>query len=126
RARIKYVVHDWGVEKFREVLGGYLGGTSLALPKPVAVSGYDLHLGWHDQGDGKWYYGLSIENGRIKDEGSLRLRSGLRAIAERFGPELRLTPLQDVLLCNLEGKDRPEVEKLLREHGIRPSEEVSQ
>jgi sulfite reductase (ferredoxin) len=126
RARIKYVVHDWGVEKFREVLGGYLGGTSLTLPKAVAVRGYDLHLGWHDQGDGKWYYGLSIENGRIKDEGSLRLRSGLRAIAERFGPEFRLTPLQDVLLCNLEEKDRPELEKLLREHGIRPSEEVSQ
>ena len=56
------------------------------LPRPVEVSGFDLHLGWHPQGDGKWYYGLSVENGRVKDEGTLRLRSGLRAIVERFQP----------------------------------------
>ena len=78
RARIKYVVHDWGVERFREVLAGYLA--ALPLPRPVEAGGMDLHLGWHPQGDGKWYYGLSVENGRVKDEGSLRLRSGLRAI----------------------------------------------
>ncbi len=125
RARIKYVIHDWGVEKFREVLSGYLGGAPLTPPRPVEVSGYDLHLGWHDQGDGQWYYGLSIENGRVKDEGGLRLRSGLRALVERFRPGIRLTPLQDVLLCDLEEKDRPEVEKMLREHGIRLSEDVS-
>ena len=60
------------------------------------MTGYDLHHGWHPQGDGKWYYGLSVENGRVKDEGGLRLRSGLRAVVERFKPELRLTPMQDV------------------------------
>ena len=42
--------------------------------------GFDPHLGWHPQGDGKWFYGLSVENGRVKDEGTLRLRSGLRTI----------------------------------------------
>jgi sulfite reductase (ferredoxin) len=124
RARIKYLVHDWGVEKFREVLAGYLGGTPLP-PKPVEVSGYDLHLGWHEQGDGRWYYGLSVENGRVKDEGGRRLRTGLRAVVARFRPEVRLTPMQDVLLCDLEAQDRPEVERVLREHGVRPSEEVS-
>ena len=66
------------------------------------MTGFDLHLGWHPQGDGKWYYGLSVENGRVKDEGALRLRTGLRAIVERFQPELRLTPMQDMLLCDLD------------------------
>ena len=117
RARIKYVVHDWGVERFREVLAGYLGGMP-DLPRPVEVSGFDLHLGWHPQGDGKWYYGLSIENGRVKDEGALRLRSGLRAIVERFRPELRLTPMQDVLLCDLDGAALPVLEGMLDEYGI--------
>jgi sulfite reductase (ferredoxin) len=124
RARIKYLVHDWGVEKFRGVLAGYLGGTPLP-PKPVEVSGYDLHLGWHEQGDGRWYYGLSVENGRVKDEGSHRLRTGLRAVVARFLPAVRLTPMQDILLWDVEEHDRPEVERVLREHGIRPSEEVS-
>jgi sulfite reductase (ferredoxin) len=77
RARIKYLVHDWGVERFREVLATYLT-SPLRLPRPVEVTGFDPHLGWHPQGNGKWYFGLSIENGRVKDEGSLRLRTGSR------------------------------------------------
>src|SRR5207253_1886319 len=77
RARIKYLVHDWGVVKFREVLCGYIGGT-LQEPRPVEVSGVESHLGWHAQGNGKWYYGISIENGRVKDDGNHRLRSALR------------------------------------------------
>jgi len=33
---------------------------------------YDHFLGWHDQGDGKKFLGIHIQNGRIKDEGDLR------------------------------------------------------
>src|SRR5206468_859192 len=58
RARIKYVVHDWGVEKFRDVLATYLP-EPLELPRPVEVTGFDLHLGWHPQGDGNWFFGVS-------------------------------------------------------------------
>ena len=124
RARIKYLVHDWGVDKFREVLSGYLGG-KLYEPQPVEVSGFDPHLGWHAQGDGKYFYGLSIENGRVKDECSLRLRTGLRKIVERFQPAIRLTPLQDILLCDLEENARAEIENLLDEHGISRPHEIS-
>jgi sulfite reductase (ferredoxin) len=112
------------VERFREVLAGYLGGMP-ALPREVEVSGYDLHLGWHPQGDGKWYYGISVESGRVKDEGPLRLRSGLRALVARFKPEVRLTPGQDVLLCDLPGSALPAVERMLDEYGIPRPERVS-
>jgi sulfite reductase (ferredoxin) len=124
RARIKYLVHDWGVERFREVLAGYLGRTP-ELPRPVEVSGYDLHLGWRPQGDGRWFYGLSIENGRVKDDGALRLRTGLRALVERFRPEIRLTPMQDILLCNLDAGARPTIERILAEHGIAAPDTLS-
>jgi sulfite reductase (ferredoxin) len=124
RARIKYMVHDWGVERFREVLADYLGHPC-ALPRSVEIGDADLHLGWHLQGDGKWFYGLSVETGRVKDEGTLRMRSGLRALVERFSPELRLTPNQDVLLCNLGGKDLPVVERILDEFGIPRPETLS-
>jgi sulfite reductase (ferredoxin) len=124
RARIKYLVHDWGVDKFREVLSGYMGG-KLYEPRPVRVSGLDPHLGWHAQGDGKYFYGLSIENGRVKDECNLQLRTGLRKIIERFQPAIRLTPLQDILLCDLEESARGEIESLLEEHGIPWPHEIS-
>jgi sulfite reductase (ferredoxin) len=124
RARIKYVVHDWGVEKFRAVLGGYLDGVP-EPPRPVAVTGFDLHLGWHAQGDGKYYYGLSVENGRVKDAGGVRLRSALRALVQRLRPELRLTPMQDVLLCGLEASARPVIERTLEGHGVARPERLS-
>src|SRR5205085_3067357 len=34
RARIQYLVHDWGVEKFRDVLAGYIGRP---LPEPLSI-----------------------------------------------------------------------------------------
>jgi sulfite reductase (ferredoxin) len=124
RARIKYLVHDWGVDKFRQVLSEYIGG-ELQLPRPIEVRGYETHLGWHPQGNGKWYYGISVQNGRVKDEGEMRLRSGLRALVERYQPALRITPVQDLLLCDLDASARGEVERTLAEFGIRRPEQIS-
>ena len=124
RARIKYVVHDWGVERFRSVLAGYLG-KPVTLPRPIEIRGVDLHLGAHPQGDGKWFYGVQIENGRIKDEGDLKLRTCLREVVRRFRPDLRLTPGQDVLLCNLDAADLPLIERMLTEHGVKLPKQVS-
>jgi sulfite reductase (ferredoxin) len=124
RARIKYLVHDWGVEKFREVLAGYIGGT-LQLPRPVEVSGVESHLGWHSQGNGKWYYGISIENGRVKDDGTYRLRSALRTLIERLQPGLRLTPMQDILLCDLDSDAKVEIERTLADFGVLRPDQIS-
>ena len=124
RARLKYVVHDWGVERFRAVLADYMGG-SLTPPRDMPVTGFDLHLGAHPQGDGKWWYGVSVENGRVKDEGALRLRSGLRAVIDRFRPALRITPMQDLLLCGLSGADIQAIEGTLDAHGVPRPDAVS-
>ncbi len=125
RARIKYLVHDWGVPKFREVLGEYVGAP-LQEPRPVEVRGFDPHLGWNEQGNGKFYYGLSIENGRVKDEGKLRLRTALRTLVERLQPGIRLTPQQDVLLCDLDAGARADIEETLAKHGVPRPDQVSQ
>ena len=124
RARIKYLVHDWGTEKFRNVLAEYYG-EPLAPPVPVEVSGFEHHLGWHPQGDGRYWYGLSIENGRVKDADRLRLRTALRTIIARFRPALRLTPLQDILLCDLDGSAKLEIDRILVEHGVPRPEQRS-
>jgi hypothetical protein len=112
------------VEKFQRILSEYVGAR-LHEPRPVEVSGFDPHLGWHPQGNGKWYYGLSIENGRVKDEGPLRLRSALRTLIERYRPEIRLTPLQDILLCGLEASARGEIEQALAGFGVLRPDQIS-
>jgi sulfite reductase (ferredoxin) len=125
RARIKYLVHDWGVDKFRDVLQEYLP-FPLALPKPIDVRGFPLHHGWHAQGDGLYYYGVSVESGRIKDEGTARLRTALRTLVERYRPRIRLTPMQDVLLCDLPADARADVERTLTRHGVRLPHQLSE
>ena len=124
RARIKYLLADWGVDKFREVLTEYLP-FPLALPQGIKVAGHESHLGWYAQGDGKFWYGVSVENGRIKDDGNFRLRTGLREIFQSIKCSARLTAMQDILICDLVQADRSRVESILLNHGVRLPESLS-
>jgi sulfite reductase (ferredoxin) len=124
RARLKYIIHDWGLPAFRAKVEEYLGHP-LADPKPLEVSGVDDHLGWHAQGDGRLFLGIPVENGRIKDEGDFRLASGLRAFFRKFKTPARLTCQQKILLADLEPAWRGEIEKWLLEYGIASVEQVS-
>jgi sulfite reductase (ferredoxin) len=124
RARLKYLIHDWGLPAFRARIEAYVKHP-LAEARPVNVSGVDDHLGWHEQGDGKLFLGIPVENGRIKDEGTLRLASGLRAFFTRYGTPARLTCQQSILLADLEPAWRPAIEALLDEYGIARVEQVS-
>lgn len=125
RARVKYVVHDWGVERVRATLAKDYLVTPLRLPKDVRITNVDLHHGWHPQGDGKWFLGVSVENGRMKDEGDLRLRTAVRTIVEKIGSGVRLTPQQDLLLCDIDTANRSVVDNLLAQHGVARSENLS-
>ena len=113
------MVHDWGVEKFREVLADLSAVPARAAAPASRSPASDLHLGWHAQGDGKWFYGVSVENGRIKDDGDFRLRTALRTIVRTFRPRVRLTPMQDVLLCDLPISAEADIETTLTDHGVR-------
>jgi sulfite reductase (ferredoxin) len=124
RARLKYIIHDWGMPAFRAKVEEYLRH-SLADPKPVAVSDVDDHLGWHPQGNGKLFLGIPIENGRIKDNGDYRLASGLRAYFTKYHTPARLTCQQSILLEDIEHSRRGEVERWLAEYGIAAVEQIS-
>ncbi|MCS6976368.1 MAG: NADPH-dependent assimilatory sulfite reductase hemoprotein subunit [Gemmatales bacterium] len=124
RARIKYVVADWGVPKFKSVLETYFG-ERLDDPRPVEIRPMQLRFGWHAQGDGRYFYWVSVENGRIKDEGDFRLRSALRTLVQRFRPNLRITPTQDLILCDLPPDARSDIETTLRSHGVRTPQELT-
>src|SRR5437667_4540023 len=99
-ARLKYLLDDRGLAWFRAQVEQRLGR---ALPAPAAVRVSDVHdhLGWHDQGDGRWFYGLFVENGRILDTEDVRLRTALRRIVQLFGAGGHLPPQQNVPLHGL-------------------------
>ena len=124
RARMKYLIEDWGLAQFKAKVEEYYG-QSLPEPHPSDVTGVEDHIGWHDQGDGKLFLGVNIENGRIKDEGDLRIKSGLRAVLSKFGMDTRLTALQAVILCDIDPASKDEVNRILADHGIKSAEELS-
>ena len=124
-ARMKYLIHNWGLARFKQKVEEYFGA-ALPPPRLITVHGFNDGIGWHEQGDGRWFYGLNVENGRIKDEGSFRLKSALRAIGGELAPPLRLTPHQSILFCDLTKQDRPRLEEILQLHGVPLSEEITQ
>ncbi len=123
-ARLKYLIHNWGLPKFKAAVEEYCG-LPLPEPHPADVTDVDDHIGWHEQGDGKWFLGINVENGRIKDEGSLRLKTGFRALLKKFPLETRLTALQGVILCDVRPEDRAAIDAILVEHGIKSAGELS-
>jgi sulfite reductase (ferredoxin) len=124
RARLKYLVADWGLEKFKATVEEYYGRT-LADPHPDDVCGVDDHLGWHEQGDGRFFYGLNVENGRILDRDGLLLKTALREVCHTCQPGIRLTPQQSILLTHVASQDRAGIERILRRHGVKLLEEIS-
>ncbi|MBI1777797.1 MAG: NADPH-dependent assimilatory sulfite reductase hemoprotein subunit [Proteobacteria bacterium] len=116
-ARLKYLVQENGVDWTRATLEGIFCRT-LADPKPMPPFRVIDHTGWHEQGDGRWYFGLAIANGRVKDEGSLRLRTALRTVIQRFRPTPILTPGQGIILGDVDAADRAEIEAVLSQHGV--------
>ena len=103
-ARLKYLINDWGIERFKAKVEEYYG-QKLADPHPDDVHGFDDHMGWHEQGDGRWFYGLNVENGRIADRGDWRLKEALREICTTLKPGIRLTPHQSILFTDVAARE---------------------
>jgi sulfite reductase (ferredoxin) len=123
-ARLKYLIHNWGLPKFKAEVERYYG-RPLADPHPDDVREFDDHIGWHEQGDGKLFYGLNVENGRIHDEDDLRLKTALRVVCDRLKPGIRLTPHQSMLFTDLAPENRPALEGILRQHGVKLHDDIS-
>src|SRR5207237_9156375 len=116
-ARLKYLLDERGLDWFRDEVERQLG-RPLAPPAPVQVQDIEDHIGWHEQADGRSFYGVFIENGRIQDSAERRLRSGLRRIVRTLHPGVRFTPQQNVLLTDIAGDRPPLVERVLADHGV--------
>lgn len=123
-ARLKYLVHDWGLDRFRQQVEAYLG-YHLDPIQPMPAMRMNDHLGWHLQADGRWFYGLFVENGRIKDTDTRHLRTGLREMISRFRPHIHLTGQQSLILSGITTAQIVQFEAMLRHYNLETVEDVS-
>jgi sulfite reductase (ferredoxin) len=100
RARLKFLVADWGTERFREVLEKeYLGGCLPDGPAPVIPpAGERDHIGVHRQRDGRYYLGVAPSVGRTS--GTLLWQVADLAEAHGSG-RVRTTAQQKLLILDV-------------------------
>ncbi len=100
RARIKFLVADWGAAEFRRVLEEeYLGRPLRDGPAPETPAAPIDHVGVHRQHDGRNYVGAAPASGRVSGTTLVALADA----AERAGStRVRLTPQQKVVVLDVE------------------------
>ncbi|HEY9302239.1 MAG TPA: sulfite reductase, ferredoxin dependent, partial [Phormidium sp.] len=92
--------------------------------KPLPPFKYLDFLGWHEQGDGKLFLGISIENGRIKDEGDFKLKTALKEIVQKYQLPIYLTPHHNLILAEIDGEKQEEIQQILDRCGIKTETEI--
>jgi sulfite reductase (ferredoxin) len=121
KARMKFLLADWGVEKFRRVLESeYLHRPLPDGPAPPPSAELGDHVGIHEQRDGRFYIGLAPVVGRVSGTTLLDLAD----LAELHGSaRIRLTPHQKLLVLDVEAAHVEPLVEALRQIGLqaRPS-----
>lgn len=119
KARLKYLVDDWGTEKFLAEVQKklsfdlrYVVATECTLQKPKVKHG---HVGVYKQKDGLNYIGVVIPVGRMLPEGMLQLAD----IAEKYGKsDMRLTAWQNVIIPHISDDELEDAKAAIKAAGF--------
>ena len=121
RARIKFLISDWGAEKFRDVLQReYLGYELPDGPAPEAPKPQRDHVGIHRQKDGDYYVGFAPRVGRVNGD---KLHA-IADLAERYGSgRTRTTAEQKMVILDVPLEHTEALADELEQHDlqVRPS-----
>jgi sulfite reductase (ferredoxin) len=116
RARIKFLVADWGAEKFRQVLEDeYLGRKLIDGPAPPVAERPVDHVGVHKQKDGRNYVGVAPAAGRVSGQTLLALADAAEAAGSR---RVRLTAQQKIVVLDVPDRRVRTLQTQLNELGL--------
>ncbi|ABM72034.1 Ferredoxin-sulfite reductase [Prochlorococcus marinus str. MIT 9515] len=112
-SRMKYLLHRKGIKWFKKILlDKYFRKEIKPLRKEPENKLID-YLGWHKQNEDYYFVGLPLLSGRLYG----KKKSLIRNIVKENNLDLRLTPNQDILLCNIPKKNKREIQKALKSIG---------
>jgi len=116
-ARLKYTIDRVGKEQFLELLNNKLG-YSLEPERTYAIVRNGDKFGWQKGKDNKWYLGLFIEGGRVKDFEKTNLKTALRDIALLDISDFRLTGNQNLVLGGITEENKTKVNQILKKYNL--------
>jgi len=116
-ARMKYLVHEKGIDNFRKLVETYFG-KPIEPWREIEAWKYQDWMGWHEQGDGNWFLGINVEQGRVKDDGNVKVKSALKKIVDELNLTMVLSPTQSIIFKDILPTQRATVDKILADHGI--------
>ncbi|XP_066365730.1 sulfite reductase [ferredoxin], chloroplastic-like [Miscanthus floridulus] len=118
-SRMKYLIDRWGIDKFRAEVEKYYGKKFESF-RPLSEWQFNSYLGWQEQGDGKLFYGVHVDNGRVGGQA----KKTLREIIEKYNLDVSITPNQNLILCGIDQAWRESITTALAQAGLLEPQDV--
>lgn len=116
-SRLKYTIDKLGIDQYRAEVEKR-AGFSFEPAREFKFTQRKDRYGWIQNHEGKWFYTVFVEHGRILDIEGYPLKSGLLKIAQAGKANFRFTCNQNLILADIDEKDKAEIEHILKEYGI--------
>lgn len=123
-ARFKYTIDRLGTAVVKELIEER-SGIKLQALKPYNFTQNGDVFGWQKSSSGKWFLGLFVEHGRVRDLGNYKLRTALRDLARIKVCDFRLTGNQGLVLGQMSENDKEQVDKILAKYNVSYGEGLS-
>jgi sulfite reductase beta subunit-like hemoprotein len=124
QARLKYLIDKMGADEFKAEFKKRCD-FDVHDWKPIPAASNQDWMGKHAQGDGKFFYGVFVENGRIKDTETAKIRTAFLKIVKELQCPSTLTAQQSILFNDLSEEDVEKIQTILREHNVALIEDIS-
>ena len=111
-ARLKYTLDRLGVHWYKQEVEKRCG-FAFEEARPYAFTQRGDYFGWEQSEDGRWYYTLFVENGRVLDDEHIALKTALLEVAKTGKASFRFTTNQNVIISDVAAKDKDAINKIL-------------
>ncbi len=116
-ARLKYTIDRKGIDWFKQAIESQ-SGVVFEKERPYHfITNHDSY-NWIKDQKGFWHYSIYVQNGRVKDDDTQKLRSALRDIAALNICDFRLTGNQNLILGHIAEADKPTLENYITKYQL--------
>ena len=116
-SRLKYTIDRLGLDTFKKEVEKR-SSVIFALAKTAVITQRSDDYGWQKNQEGKWYYTVFVENGRVLDDDNVKMKSAFYEIAQTGKADFRFTANQNLIVSDIKNEDKKQVEDILNKYGV--------